>query len=140
MRKTWIIIALLFYGANAALASGGYVATGPPVGPDGAQALFADAILQSDKNADVVLVGTVTKIFPVAGLRKRWAVVVRVERVVSGDFPDATFTFKVHSPSRAGLRVRRVYLIKASRVGEGYVVDESALEEVCARATSAPRR
>jgi hypothetical protein len=34
-----------------------------------------------------------------------WIVHARVERVVSGDFEGARFSFRVHSPSRAGLVV-----------------------------------
>lgn len=139
MRKAWIVLGLLLSGANEALSSedGAII---PPGGSHGAQAVFAGAKMQSDETKDVVLVGTVTKIYPVAGLLKRWAVVIHVDRVVSGEFPESTFTFKIHSPSRAGLRVRRTYVIKVTRDGEGYVVDEFALEEVRTRARSSKKR
>lgn len=85
------------------------------------------------KPYDLVLNGTVTRLYPVAAARpsrRRWAVVARVNGVVSGEFNGETFTFTVHSPAQSGLRVGRSYLIRATKQGEGYVVDELTLEEV----------
>ena len=91
---------------------------------------------------ELVLVGTVSKIYPVSAPRsqRRWAVVVTVDSVVSGEFSGATFTFTVHSPARAGLRVNGVYTIKATKVGEGYVVNELDLKEMPERKKSAGMR
>ena len=81
---------------------------------------------------DLTLIGTVTKIYPFASpvARGRWAVRIHVDRVVAGTFSGATFTFTVHSPARAGLRVGRAYSIQATWTIEGYVVDELTLQQV----------
>ena len=91
---------------------------------------------------DLTLVGTITKLSPVAARRsrRRWAVVARVESVESGEFAGATFTFTVHSPALAGLRVNRAYLIKATKTEGGYLVDELRLEEVRGREKPPGRR
>src|SRR5687767_11493259 len=118
MRKTsLLILALILSGVNGFRSS----ATAQSV-----------ATAATSKSSDLVLTGTVTKTYPVAASRslRRWAVVVRVARVVSGEFSGATFTFTIHSPARAGLRVGRTYTIKATPTGAGYVVDEFALKEV----------
>jgi hypothetical protein len=83
--------------------------------------------LQAAKTEDLVMVGTVTKIYPTAEPRslRNWAVVVNVDRVVSGEFTGTSFTFAVHSPARAGLQVGRTYTIKATRTAAGYFVDEA---------------
>ena len=91
---------------------------------------------------DLMLVGTVTKLYPVAAprSRRRWAVVARVDSVASGEFSGATFTFTVHSPALAGLRVNRAYVVKATKTDGGYLVDELALEEVRGRKKPPGRR
>ena len=78
---------------------------------------------------ELELVGTVTRIFPVARSRSRrnWAIVMRVERVVKGSFSGSMFTFTIHSPARAGLKVRGVYTIKATPTDSGYVVEETGI-------------
>lgn len=78
------------------------------------------------KAGDLVLVGTVREIHSqsTARSRKNWIVVVDVDRVVSGEFSGATFSFAIHSPARAGLQVGQSYTIKATSTGAGYVVDE----------------
>jgi hypothetical protein len=86
--------------------------------------------LKTDNPKDIVLVGTVTKIYPVAGLLRNWVVVVHVDRVASGEFSGSTFTFTIHSPSTAGLRVGRAYAINAKWADGGYVIDEFTLKEV----------
>jgi hypothetical protein len=94
------------------------------------------------KSYDLTLVGTVTKLYPVAAPRsqRRWAVVVRVNSVTSGEFSGSTFTFTVHSPAQAGLRVNRDYVVKATKTSGGYLVDELTLEEVRGRRRSLGRR
>ena len=95
---------------------------------------FQSPHAEQAQNKDIVLVGTVTEIYPVAGLLKRWAVSVHVDRVVSGEFSGTTFTFTIHSPSLAGLQVGRAYVINARWADKGYVVDESSLTEMHTRA------
>ena len=126
MRKTCLVIlGLLLFGVNQ-LSSPGF---------NRAQATSPAAGLNSD---DLVFVGTVTKVYPVAAprQRKRWAVVTHVERVVSGEFSDSTFTFTIHSPANAGLRLNRAYLIRAIKTDGRYSVNESTLEEVRPRKKS----
>ncbi|SRR6266404_345817 len=86
----------------------------------------------ADLPKDLVLIGTVTKIYPFASpiVRRSWAVRAHVDRVVSGTFSGKTFTVTVHSPATAGLRVGRTYSIKATWTIEGYVVNEFALKQV----------
>lgn len=55
---------------------------------------------------------------------RSWVVTMRVEQILDGAFAGATFAFRVHSPSRAGLVVGGTYLVEAQRTGEGYAVDE----------------
>ncbi|MBV9929102.1 MAG: hypothetical protein JOZ96_29090 [Acidobacteria bacterium] len=124
MRRAWLIIlGCLLVGANQLPARG--FSRAQSASPGG------------EKSYDLVLVGTVTKLYPVAAprSRRRWAVVARVESVTSGEFSGATFTFTVHSPSRSGLRVNRAYVIRANKTDGGYLVDELRLQEVPARQT-----
>jgi hypothetical protein len=123
LRKTCaIILGFLLFGANQLPARGFGQAPSVP----------SAANTEPD---ELVLVGTVTKVYPLAvsRSRRRWAVVVNVDSVVSGDFSGKTFTFTVHSPSRAGLRVNGAYTIKATKAGGGYVVNELNVKEVKAR-------
>ena len=46
--------------------------------------------------------------------RRNWGVTVQVERVKAGKYTDPTFTFRVHSPARAGLEVGVRYTIEAT--------------------------
>jgi hypothetical protein len=123
---TWIIVlGFLLFGANEVLGcTCGVSAT--PQSFDGAQAVSTGTNLKSQKAKDLVLVGTVTEIHQRHAARslKNWAVVVRIAKVVSGEFSGKTFTFAIHSPARAGLQVGQTYTIKATWTDKGYVVDE----------------
>ena len=90
---------------------------------DGAQAVSTSTIV---KEGDLEFIGTVTKIYPLTSirLRKNWAVVTHVDRVVFGDFSGTTLSFATHSPTLSGLQVGRTYKIKATWTDKGYVVDE----------------
>ena len=108
-----IILVCILFGAN--------------ILPSQAHPQAQSAGSDTDQKADeLVLVGTVTKLHPIAAPRslRRWAVVMRVEKVMSGKFSGATFTFTVHSPANAGLQVNQTYTVKATRAGEGYLVNE----------------
>src|SRR2546421_3165503 len=96
----------------------------------------------ADLPKDLVLIGTVTKIYPFASpvVRRSWAVRARVDRVVSGTFSGKTFSFTVHSPAQAGLRVGRAYTIKAHWTIEGYFVDESTLRAASVRTKPSAKR
>ena len=90
---------------------------------------------------DLVFIGTVIKIYPVASLysRRNWAVVTHIDKVVSGEFSGATLTFTVHSPARMGLRLSRTYIIKAMRSEGGYLVDDTKwLKPVASQAQTPP--
>jgi hypothetical protein len=97
----------------------------------------------TDSPKDLVLIGTITRLYPFsapATVRRRWAVRMRVDRVVSGTFSGDTFTFTVHSPAQSGLRVGRAYTINATWTVEGYVVDESTLRSARFGTKLSPKR
>ena len=123
MRKTLaVILGLLLWGANQLPARGFHQAR-------------PESVSAGPETSELVLVGTVTKLYPLATSRQRraWAVVAHVDNVVKGEYSGATFTFSVHSPALAGLQVNRTYVIKATRVDGRYVVNEFTLEEGRAR-------
>ena len=107
-----------------------------------ARALTPAQLRSREMPKDLVFVGTVTKIYPLGSShsQRRWAVLTRVDTIVSGEFSGTKFTFTVHSPSRAGLRVGRAYTITAVWTTEGYVVDEFALKEARAETKPSPKR
>jgi len=76
---------------------------------------------------DLEIVGTVTKIVLRKGddSHEPWAVTVRVDRIISGALPESTFTFALHSPGRAGLKVGKSCRMKAAWTAKGYVVNEA---------------
>jgi hypothetical protein len=97
----------------------------------------------TDSPKDLVIIGTITKIYPFSApetVRRRWAVRAHVDRVVSGTFSGDAFTFTVHSPAQSGLRVGRSYIIKATKTVEGYVVDESTLRTAYVGTKLSPNR
>ena len=114
LRRTWIIPVVVLWASG--LAIGG----------------FPQAQVSSDDSPkDLVFIGTVTKIYPTGTRysRREWAVLTRVDKVVSGTFSGATFTFTVHSPAMTGLRVGRAYTIKATWTRDGYVVNQSTFKQ-----------
>jgi hypothetical protein len=89
------------------------------------QALPGVAAAPSKK---IVFAGTVTEISQTGASppsRLAWAVTVRVEKVKTGKYEEPTFTFAIHSPARAGLRVGHRYTIEATWTGHEYVVKET---------------
>src|SRR5258708_38723535 len=125
--RTSVIILVALFSASHALPFGGLTHT---------------QLSSADLPKDLVLIGTVTKIYPFASpiVRRSWAVRAHVDRVVSGTFSGTTFTFTVHSPAQAGLRVGRAYTIKAHWTIEGYVVDESTLRGAAIRTKPSAKR
>ena len=75
---------------------------------------------------DLVFLGTVTEIKPISipNSRIRWMVTATVDRVLSGQFSEKTFSFGIHSPTKSGLAVGKQYEIRATWTGQGYAVDE----------------
>lgn len=121
MSKVWIVIlGILLFGANKADSRNFNQAQSQP----------SEA---KPKAKDLVLIGTVTKIYccPLHASRlRRWAIELHVERVVAGEFSDETLTFAIHSPSRAGLQVTRVYRLEFTKTDAGYVVNEFTVKEM----------
>jgi hypothetical protein len=77
------------------------------------------------QDEDLVFVGTIARTYRLgSGSLKDWAVVARVDKIVSGKFSGVTFTFAIHSPARSGLEAGRAYTIKARRATDGYTVDK----------------
>jgi hypothetical protein len=78
----------------------------------------------------LVLTGTVTSIFQVDApppSRRNWGVTIRVEKVKIGKYTEPDFTFAIHSPARAGLKVGHRYTVEATWDGKAYLVDETTL-------------
>jgi hypothetical protein len=78
----------------------------------------------------IVLIGTVISIFQVyapAPSRRNWGVTIRVEKVKIGKYAESDFTFAIHSPARAGLKVGQRYTVEATWDGKEYLVKETAL-------------
>jgi hypothetical protein len=78
------------------------------------------------KKGDLIFLGTVTRIqvADTGDPLRKWVVATRVDRVISGSFSGAQFSFAIHSPSRSGLEVGKQYRILATRVPGGYEVDQ----------------
>ena len=85
------------------------------------------AAAAAPSEGDLVIVGTVTDIHsqPASHSLRNWVITVHVEKVTTGHFSGATFSFTVHSPAKAGLVVGRTYNIRATWKGQGYEVDET---------------
>jgi hypothetical protein len=90
--------------------------------------LMVPAGVSAAPSKTIVLTGTVTEIFqtnaPPPSL-KNWAVTVRVEKIRTGKFEEPTFTFAIHSPARAGLKIGHRYTIEATWNGHEYAVKET---------------
>jgi hypothetical protein len=74
---------------------------------------------------DLVFVGTVESIREASEPQSlaNWLVTFRVDRIKSGGFAEKTFSFRIHSPSRSGLKEGKQYEVKARRTATGYAVD-----------------
>ena|ERR1019366_9718023 len=75
----------------------------------------------------LVLTGTVGSIYQVDAPPpsiKNWGVSLHVEEVKQGKYSKPTFTFRIHSPARAGLKVGGRYTIEAAWTGQEYEVSE----------------
>ena len=77
--------------------------------------------------SEVLLSGTVIGIEAgkTADPRKRWLVTMKIERVVSGHYPEPELRFAIHSPVKSGLISGKTYTVRATRSeGGGYDVDQ----------------
>ncbi len=80
----------------------------------------------------VLVVGTVTHIFPAATRPPstlNWGVTVRVEKVLVGNYAEPFLTFRVHSPTNAGLEIGGRYKIDATWTSQGYAMDDPRFAE-----------
>jgi len=88
------------------------------------------AAFAASRAEKLVLTGTITSVFhidtPPPSLRK-WGVTMRVEKVKTGKYTEPEFTFAIHSPARAGLKVGHRYTVEAAWDGQRYLVKESVL-------------
>lgn len=82
-------------------------------------------VKEAAKEPDLVFVGTVESIKTASHSKwlDNWEVTFRVDRIKSGEFAGKTFAFRIHSPSRSGLKEGGQYEVKARRTATGYAVD-----------------
>jgi len=77
--------------------------------------------------SDLVLQATVEAIenspVGIRGAFLDWIIHTRVVRVIEGSFEAPTFSFRVHSPSRALIEQGMTITIRASKVPDGWRVD-----------------
>jgi inhibitor of cysteine peptidase len=81
----------------------------------------------ADEENTLVFEGTVASIVnaPVVNSSRGFVVTMQVNRVVKGQYDGKTFQFRVHSPTRSGLKVRGRYTVEAKRTAGGYAVDQN---------------
>jgi hypothetical protein len=93
----------------------------------------ADEMAQSKT---LVLTGTVASLYRVdtsPSSTKNWSVSLHVEKVKKGRYSEPTFTFRVHSPARAGLKLGSRYTIDAAWTGQEYEVSERNIKAEVAK-------
>ena len=92
---------------------------------------IGSAMAEESSPKDLVFVGTVKRIFPAetGDPIRAWVVETAVKKVVSGSFSHPTFTFAIHSPAMANMKVGGSYEITARWTGTGYLVDELNIHE-----------
>ncbi|MCG2711408.1 MAG: hypothetical protein L6416_03680 [Candidatus Omnitrophica bacterium] len=82
-------------------------------------------IQENDRN--LIFLGTVIEIKPVQSDQpslKNWVVKTKIDKIISGNLEEETFSFLVHSPSKSGLELEKQYKIIATWNGNGYNIDE----------------
>jgi hypothetical protein len=88
--------------------------------------IFGFTAISHAAEADLVFLGTIEKVeaSPLPQSSLNWIVHCRVDKVLSGNFANKTFSFRVHSPTKSGLEEGKQYKIKARRTTDGYTVDQ----------------
>ncbi len=88
--------------------------------------IFGYTTISQAVQSDLILLGTVEKVeaSPLPQSTLNWIIYCRVDKVLSGNFPNKTFSFRVHSPVKSSLEVGKQYKIKATRTTDGYAVDQ----------------
>ena len=56
--------------------------------------------------------------------RANWIVIFNVDKIISGLFTEKTFSFRIHSPVKSGLKVGLKCIVKATKTQTGYLVDQ----------------
>jgi hypothetical protein len=87
--------------------------------------------LKPIESPDLVFTGVVTTIQPSPSKHslQNWVVSTTVETIDSGDFKGKVFSFRIHSPAKAGLAVGKRYRFSAKKTKGGYRVNEFAIEQ-----------
>ena len=82
-------------------------------------------------NTDLTFVGIVTEVAasPIKNSDLNWVVSAEIQTVETGNFDGKKFSFRVHSPGRAGLVVGKRYRFHAVKADRGYTIDESQIEQ-----------
>ena len=75
--------------------------------------------------ADLVIRGTVKKMqpLPLPDSPLAWVITCSVDEVISGYYPDKTFTFRIQSPAKSEIKTGQQHTIRAMRSNGGYTVD-----------------
>jgi hypothetical protein len=75
---------------------------------------------------DLIFLGTIETIenSPLENSTTNWVVTFKVDRVLSGEFENRSFAFRIHSPSMSGLDVGKQYKVEAQKTSSGYEVDQ----------------
>ncbi|HUW30405.1 MAG TPA: hypothetical protein VM223_02205 [Planctomycetota bacterium] len=83
--------------------------------------------LGEPSSADLVFIGIAENI-EVSALGEKsltnWIVTFRIEKVLSGEFANERFSFRIHSPSMSGFEVGQRYMVEAEKTDSGYKVDQ----------------
>ena len=76
----------------------------------------------TNEPADTVFLGTVTRID--IGRKSdpfvRWAVTLKIDKVIQGSLPMRTFQLAINSPSQEGVELRQQYRLSVRRSADGY--------------------
>lgn len=81
-------------------------------------------VVPAESRSAAAFVGTVERVeySPLVNSDLNWAIYMKVNRVLSGQYGGDSFTFRVRNPTREGLEVGRAYRVKAVPFGRGYQI------------------
>lgn len=90
---------------------------------------FANADINSSnftQNDELVFTDKIERIdnTPLKGSSKNWIVTFQIDSLITGNYPNKTFSFRIHSPAQSTLEVGKVYRVKATKISSKYEVDE----------------
>ena len=84
-----------------------------------------NATVAPPRDKTLIVVGKVFSISQGGSRLKPWVVTIEIEKIERGEYVGSWFSFRVHSPSRSGLKEGHSYRVTAQWHEEGYEVDES---------------